>query len=189
MSAIDLVPAFVNTRRFSERVPTDRDLLAEPADLDRWWGDRAGAAPPAAGRPGTDRDLTLARDLREGLRAQLARHNDATTDADGPALARFEDAARQLPLRVLAPGPGDSAVLAAADDTVPEALVAVLAAVVRARMDGTWSRLKICRDPHCREAYRDTSRNRSRTWCSMEVCGARSKQRAFVDRRRAADRR
>lgn len=189
MPAIDLVPAFVNTRRFSERVPTDRDLLAEPADLDRWWRDCAGAALPTAGRAGTDRDLALARDLREGLRAQLARHNDAAIDADVAALARFEDAARRLPLRVLATGPSDSAVLAAADDTAADPLVAVLAAAVRARMDGTWSRLKICRDPHCREAYRDTSRNRSRTWCSMEVCGARSKQRAFVDRRRAADHR
>ena len=178
MSAIDLVPAFVNTRRISEQVPAGRDLLTCPADLDRWWHDAGGP-----GRESTDGDLELARTLREGLRAQLATHNDAEIEADAAALVRFEEATGRLPLRVTAGGE----VVVPTDDAAPPALVAVLAAAVRARMDGSWSRLKICRDPRCREAYRDTSRNRSRTWCSMEVCGARSKQRAFVDRRRAAE--
>ena len=40
-------------------------------------------------------------------------------------------------------------------------------------------RLSACRDEHCRVAFYDKSRNRSRAWCSMEVCGNREKARSF----------
>ena len=42
-----------------------------------------------------------------------------------------------------------------------------------------WKRLKGCRDENCRVAFYDKSRNRSRAWCSMEVCGNREKARSF----------
>ena len=45
-----------------------------------------------------------------------------------------------------------------------------------------WKRLKTCRDEHCRVAFYDKSRNRSRAWCSMEVCGNREKARSFRQR-------
>ncbi|HYH51840.1 MAG TPA: CGNR zinc finger domain-containing protein, partial [Acidimicrobiia bacterium] len=43
---------------------------------------------------------------------------------------------------------------------------------------------KVCRQPDCRWAYYDESRNRSRTWCSMESCGNRAKARSFRQRHR-----
>jgi predicted RNA-binding Zn ribbon-like protein len=45
-----------------------------------------------------------------------------------------------------------------------------------------WKRLKTCRDENCRVAFYDQSRNRSRAWCSMEVCGNRDKQRGYRER-------
>jgi predicted RNA-binding Zn ribbon-like protein len=45
--------------------------------------------------------------------------------------------------------------------------------------DGSWSRLKACRDDACAWAFHDTSRSRTRTWCSMQVCGNREKARSF----------
>ncbi|MGH3007295.1 MAG: CGNR zinc finger domain-containing protein, partial [Gaiellaceae bacterium] len=45
-------------------------------------------------------------------------------------------------------------------------------------------RLKACRAEDCRWAFYDRARNRSRHWCSMAVCGNRTKARTF--RRRHA---
>jgi predicted RNA-binding Zn ribbon-like protein len=47
--------------------------------------------------------------------------------------------------------------------------------------DGTWHRLKACRQ--CAWAYYDYSKNRSATWCSMAICGNRTKTRAYRRRR------
>ena len=44
--------------------------------------------------------------------------------------------------------------------------------------DGTWSRLKACREDDCHWAFYDRSRNRSGQWCVMAVCGNRNKARA-----------
>jgi predicted RNA-binding Zn ribbon-like protein len=38
----------------------------------------------------------------------------------------------------------------------------------------------------CRWLFLDRSKNRSRHWCSMEVCGTSAKMRRYVERRRAA---
>ncbi len=63
------------------------------------------------------------------------------------------------------------------------ALGGVLAVVYDAVRDGTWSRLKTCRN--CRWAFWDASRNRSATWCSMTLCGNRLKVRRYRARRAA----
>ena len=55
----------------------------------------------------------------------------------------------------------------------------LLAIVVAAQADGSWSRMKACQADDCRSAFYDGSRNRSRTWCSMRVCGNRAKARAY----------
>ena len=62
------------------------------------------------------------------------------------------------------------------------AVGAVLAAAARLAVLGDWKRLKICPADDCRWAFYDQSRNRSRTWCSMRVCGNREKARAWRQR-------
>ncbi len=62
------------------------------------------------------------------------------------------------------------------------AVAAVFAAVARLTALGRWNRIKICPDTACRWAFYDRSRNRSRTWCSMRVCGNRAKARSFRQR-------
>lgn len=54
--------------------------------------------------------------------------------------------------------------------------------VVEARAAGVLERLRTCR--RCHWVFHDTSRNRSRQWCSMSACGGRSKARAYRERRR-----
>lgn len=60
---------------------------------------------------------------------------------------------------------------------------AVLAAASRLAVLDRWARVKICPAEDCRWAFYDRSRNHSRSWCSMQVCGNREKARAWRDRR------
>jgi predicted RNA-binding Zn ribbon-like protein len=48
--------------------------------------------------------------------------------------------------------------------------------------DAPLDRLKRCAG--CRWLFLDASKNRSRHWCSMEVCGTSAKKRRYVERRR-----
>jgi predicted RNA-binding Zn ribbon-like protein len=67
---------------------------------------------------------------------------------------------------------------------VEGALGSVVGAVATTAADGHWSRLKACPADDCRWAFYDVSRNRSRTWCSMDSCGNRTKTRAYRARQR-----
>ncbi|PRY43352.1 CGNR zinc finger protein [Umezawaea tangerina] len=66
-----------------------------------------------------------------------------------------------------------------------DALQAVLAAAARVALLGSWDRFKICQAETCQSAFFDRSRNRSRTWCSMQICGNREKARLWRERTRA----
>ncbi|WP_407867028.1 CGNR zinc finger domain-containing protein [Phyllobacterium phragmitis] len=44
------------------------------------------------------------------------------------------------------------------------------------------SRVRVC--PNCHWLYVDNSRNRSRRWCDMTVCGNRAKARRHYERKR-----
>ena len=58
----------------------------------------------------------------------------------------------------------------------------LLGIVFTAMADGTWTRLKACRNERCQNAFYDSSKNRSGTWCAMEKCGSRVKARAYRQR-------
>jgi predicted RNA-binding Zn ribbon-like protein len=66
-----------------------------------------------------------------------------------------------------------------------DAVGAVLAAAYAGIAEGTWPRLKACRN--CHWAFYDTSKNRSGTWCSMQLCGNRLKTRRFRSRTSSAN--
>lgn len=48
-----------------------------------------------------------------------------------------------------------------------------------------WRRIRIC--PNCRWLFLDRSRNASRVWCDMSVCGNRQKARLHYVRRKAVE--
>jgi predicted RNA-binding Zn ribbon-like protein len=60
----------------------------------------------------------------------------------------------------------------------------LLAAVARSGAEliaeGTSARLRLCGNPKCGLFFYDNSRTRKRRWCSMAVCGNRSKVAAFA---------
>ncbi|GLW62744.1 hypothetical protein Arub01_09880 [Actinomadura rubrobrunea] len=172
-----LLRDFVNTLDVERGV----DHIAAPDDLARWL--EAQGLPPGGGRlHATEQDVATAAVLREGLRAaMLAHHSPAARPQSPPEL---EEALARLPLRIsLAEG---RPVLVPLGSGVAAGLAGVAAAVAASAADGTWPRLKVCQDDTCLWAFLDTSKNRSRAWCSMRVCGNRTKTRAYRARRRAA---
>ena len=130
-------------------------------------------------------DLARALELREALRALCRANHD---DGDAPvALATLDRIARAVaPAAALAPSLRTGALDPAGDG--PDAACALaLGIVFAARADGTFARLKACPHAHCGWAFYDSSRNRSGQWCSMRICGNRTKGEAF--RRRNSARR
>ena len=51
---------------------------------------------------------------------------------------------------------------------------------------GDLSRIKQCQGEKCGWLFFDTSKNKSRRWCEMEICGNRAKQRRHSARARRA---
>jgi CGNR zinc finger len=61
---------------------------------------------------------------------------------------------------------------------VEGALARLLAAVPLAQSDGSWRRLKICRNDACWRAFFEVSKNHSDAWCDLGKCGNRLNARA-----------
>jgi predicted RNA-binding Zn ribbon-like protein len=66
----------------------------------------------------------------------------------------------------------------------------LLAAVARSGAEivaeGARARLRVCANPRCDLYFYDKSRTRRRRWCSMAVCGNRSKVAAFARKQASA---
>ncbi|TNC42766.1 CGNR zinc finger domain-containing protein [Mumia zhuanghuii] len=58
----------------------------------------------------------------------------------------------------------------------------IAVAVAQLSLEGRLGRVKICPADDCRWAFYDHSRNQSRQWCSMQVCGNRAKVRQHRER-------
>jgi predicted RNA-binding Zn ribbon-like protein len=61
---------------------------------------------------------------------------------------------------------------------------AVWSEILLAQQTGEWSRLKLCREPGCRSAFYDTSRNGSGAWHNVRTCGNIANLRASRNRKR-----
>jgi predicted RNA-binding Zn ribbon-like protein len=167
------VQAFVNTLE----IDGDADALSDPHELGAWLV-TAGLLPGAVSLD--DGDLARARVVREAIRELLeanAGHGSAAR-----AAATLDAAAARAPL-ALHFDAGGNAALRPATGGIDAAFAALFADIAGAIADGTWARLKVCRNDTCRWAYYDASKNRSARWCSMAGCGNRMKGRAY--RRRA----
>ena len=167
-----LVQAFINSN-YDLRDDHGAELLDGPAGLRSWLEPRGLAGAEAAV---TAADLERAIAVREGLRALLvAKH----AERDDAAIDRLNVTVAQLPITVRLESEGPQFV--AAGRTVAAALGLIVSYAAASMLDGSWSRLKTCRE--CRWAFYDHSRNGAGSWCSMAVCGSRVKQRAYHARR------
>jgi predicted RNA-binding Zn ribbon-like protein len=173
--ALHLLQDFVNTND----VEGGRDGLGSPELLRDWLVDRE----LMEGSDGvSDAAWRRAIDIREGLRA-LGRVNNGEP-LDREQLAAMNRAAADVPL-VFGVEVADWR-LRPAQAGVDGFLGGILGTLARAMADGSWSRVKSCRNDTCRWLFFDHSRNRSGTWCTMAICGSRMKSRAYRSRQKAA---
>jgi predicted RNA-binding Zn ribbon-like protein len=167
-----LVQSFVNTWEGDTGV----DLLADP-EAGPLWLEQAGLA------HGPGVELARARAIRESIRALLV-HKSGEGDlerADQGTLAALAASAHvQLAFD------GEAVVLHPDEDDGLSFLAATLLLIIRdAQRDGSWDRLKACRNPDCHWAYYDRSHAARGAWCDMAVCGNRMKNRNLRSRRLA----
>jgi predicted RNA-binding Zn ribbon-like protein len=172
---LDLVRDYVNTRDFE----IDADLFDSPDALATWFSEQ-GLVDDFV-EP-TDDELADALAVREAIRDLLFANNGVETDTDS-ASKTLEAAGREARLGVRFEH--GRPVLAPEGDGARAAIGRIVAAVAELAPTDEWKRLKACRDENCRVAFYDKSRNRSRAWCSMEVCGNREKARSFRQRHAA----
>jgi predicted RNA-binding Zn ribbon-like protein len=169
--ALDLVATV------ADRPGAHRDRLQTPDDLDRWLVEAKLATAPTA----STQDLTEARALREAVWSLVER--SLADESPRPADRRLvnEWAAQHPEVPQLgagwAPASGSRIDVGSALSAVARDAVDLLAGPDRTR---------IRRCGRCTLHFVDRSRPGNRRWCSMELCGNRSKAEAFRDRRKRA---
>jgi predicted RNA-binding Zn ribbon-like protein len=173
---LDLVQDFVNTE-----IPVWAvDDIATPELLAEWLRLRGLVASDATVDASS---FVRARALRDVLR-ELAKRNTRGAEPDDALRAEFASLAGETTLHFGLGERGD-VMLEPADDGVNGAFAQILSRVFEAQASGVWKRLKSCPGPHCGWLFYDASRNASSTWCSMSICGNRTKTAAYRERKRA----
>lgn len=171
--SLRLVQALVNTIS----VEFGRDLLGTPQAAATWLG-AAGLIPATA--IVTEPERHALTELREAIRSVLAAH---TSRLDDPAAAAgLTMALACCRLAVTVDSAGHARLTSADHDPFTRAVGTVAAAIAEAAAQGTWARLKSCDGHLCGWAFYDRSPSGRSRWCSMQLCGARSKMRAYRNR-------
>jgi predicted RNA-binding Zn ribbon-like protein len=169
---LEIVREFVNTAELG----SGSDQLDAPSTLLAWLAEHALIE---EGATASEKDLERTRALRDALRALLYANSGGELDPKAPPV--LDAAAARADLRLRFGADGDAGLMSCAAG-VNGALGRLLAIVAGAMRAGTWARLKACRSDDCRWAFFDGSKNHSRAWCSMALCGNRAKARAFRER-------
>jgi predicted RNA-binding Zn ribbon-like protein len=164
---IRLILDAANTFDVEER----RDAWQTPAELAQWLRTRTNAS---ATREITGREHASAVAFRDALRQLIA--EGCGVDLDN-ASVDFDRAAAPFAVR-LGRRQGRPN-LEPVDDGPLGGVADIVAAVAQSGAEGAWDRVKLCPGDACLVAFYDESRNRSRTWCSMAVCGNRTKTRVY----------
>jgi predicted RNA-binding Zn ribbon-like protein len=171
-SEAELLVEFVNTLDIEE----ETDSIADLGQLETWIAERTGDHAGDLDREDAARVLAL----RESLRTLLSGNNGEEVDAS--ALAPLREAAERARIRTAFSADG-MLDLAPARSGLGGFEARFLLAIERLQSQGAWPRLKACTEDECRWAFYDTTRNHSRTWCSMDVCGNREKTRRYRERK------
>ncbi len=151
------------------------DELDSPETAARWLADRGFLEP---GQRIDGAVLARLHELRELLRDFAAANNNHPLPPG--SLESLQAIARSEPLIVEFSASGEPRLAPAKGGPVAR----IVAAVFDAMRDGSWARLKRCPGLGCPFTFYDASRNRTGTWCSMSVCGNRTKVRKYQQRHR-----
>ncbi|MFP5297877.1 MAG: CGNR zinc finger domain-containing protein [Actinomycetota bacterium] len=172
-AAIRVGPDLVNTLGSI----TGTEYLAAPEDLERFMAERAIQPPPKI----SEADVETVRRLRDQVRAVF----EATEDAEAARLIN-DLIARAGTQPYLTDHDGHWHLhYTSTDAPAAERLAAVIGmgmAEVIARFG--WERFGLCAADPCKDAFIDTSKNRSRRFCS-DTCASRANVAAYRARKAA----
>jgi predicted RNA-binding Zn ribbon-like protein len=167
-----IVQQFLNT--WNHELPESWDRLGTRRSATDWVRKHGLVG---SGRSLTEADrrklIRLRDDLRGLLMAKQGRVHRSRTVRSLNSLG--------APLAVLFDGVG-TPYLRPVNSGVQGVIAQLLSLALLASEDGTWGRLKACRQ--CEWMFYDGSKNLSAQWCSMSICGNRSKNRDLRRRRR-----
>lgn len=172
--SLALIQALVNTQ-YGQARRTHAELT-RPDQLRAWLTQQRLLADETQV---TEGDLRRIIQLREALRGLLRANNEGAFLA--AQIETLNHLASNAPLTVHFEQDGSSSLQS--DVAGVDGVIARLVGIVLTSMtDGTWTRLKACRNERCQKAFYDNSKNRSGAWCSMANCGSRLKARAYRER-------
>jgi predicted RNA-binding Zn ribbon-like protein len=183
---------FVNTEAWRGDVPQRGERLTGYGEIALWAGhvgilDRAGVRrlmQEALLRP-DDAAAELATAL--GLRDVQGRILTAPAKTAPGDLAVLNAVLARAPTRTgLAATKSGFAWTMTETDPLEQPLWPVVWDAAELLVSGRAERVGCCSDPDCAWVFLDTSRNRSRRWCSMADCGNRNKARRHYERVRAS---
>jgi predicted RNA-binding Zn ribbon-like protein len=164
-------------RRFCNSVNRENgaERFRTSAALDRWLASEA-QAPVHASRAGLVRLIAL----RESFHRLVVANATGTDDPDvWDSLAAI---AGEISFRVTRRL--DAVELQPTGSAVDVLIGRLVATVITSHGDGSFARLKACRN--CHWVVFDPSKNRSSRWCSMTACGGRHNAREYRRRQRSA---
>lgn len=162
------------------------DLLDREETALGWWDEVRTTWEVSARRTPVELVLTKAdldglRRFRDALRLAVTGNNSENDGASGRGTWSLPHASVVLRLG------DDGQVRAEPRENGWRAIAAVaLIEVVDAQRVDTWRRLKTCREPLCRAAFYDRSKNNSKVWHDVSICGNAVNLRAYRARQRAA---
>ncbi|WP_204074462.1 CGNR zinc finger domain-containing protein [Planotetraspora phitsanulokensis] len=182
-AGLTLVQELVNTHAVERGGGTD--LLADRASAEEWL--RGAAREWARGRGLDAPDLSLSPEDWEALRNLRATVDEMLSVPVGERPATATGTRVSVRRRAQA--------VLVSDDEGRVAMVpfgvggawlesAVWSEILLAQWTGEWSKLKLCREPGCRSAFYDTSRNGSGVWHNVRTCGNMANLRASRSRRK-----
>jgi predicted RNA-binding Zn ribbon-like protein len=169
---LELLQRFINSHNHD--LPREWDRIGSQANAQAWLREKGLIGPRERVSAA---DAARLRELREAIRALAVANHDGNPDAAALDVIR----AAAVPLTVTIGEDGRTALEPAARGA-GRAVATLLGILHEAQLTGHWPRLKGCRQ--CGYAFFDRSKNRSAAWCSMSICGNRTKNRAYYRRQR-----
>ncbi len=166
---------FLNTANWSEASQVIEEKLGSDNDVAAWC--RAAGLQTPVDQNERVSDIRL---FRNSLRAIFltALSGAAPKKSD---LARLNEALASVPHQALRPSAKNQYGITS---TLGLASAVAVSATALLSQNSEISRVKICPGDGCAWMFLDESKNRRRTWCSMETCGNRAKAKRHYQRNR-----
>jgi predicted RNA-binding Zn ribbon-like protein len=166
-----------------------QELIPDYAALLVWSDLRGTLAAPAVARlrakgAGRPREAAAVMQRVQALRAELWTTADALSRGDRADLEQLNRMLADLPAQPRLVGEGTGYVHDLPGEALEEPLWPVLWSLTALLSSDDAARLGSCQAQGCGWFFVDESPNRSRVWCSSEVCGNRERaRRAYAKRR------